>query len=405
MPTCLNILRKAANSVTTLALAIMVGVLALPVEVAMIGALPIVASEAGLSASGGRMVAQRLVAWGAANPAFALATTEMVIGFAVSVDPADYTWANLCEVFSDPKSAAMFLAQMLMDIMHLRMAGHSDGGMSPAPRRGAASSGEPAAGASMGNRSASTRPNAAETNSIPGPGHAIAASTLHPTDADYAILRQRVQKLIAVRDDLVRKANTPLQPASTNESVAARKVPPQNSKQPTVVAEFTGPIVAAASAVRDRYALQAFSTLNKRQKVIHDLLPKQGDMAKFHRDDVSMNDLRIVGQVTGDEYSMYTLGAQRLIIRGVGHEVRVPTQQFADALQAGKYGRWSGHTHPPGYSSIPGPADRPNIPVTQSRSGIWADDGSRPFGRTPQDDVVMAAEQRRREFEAMYGKK
>ena len=39
----------------------------------------------------------------------------------------------------------MFLAQMLMDIMHLRMAEHSDGAISPARRRGAAVGGEPVA--------------------------------------------------------------------------------------------------------------------------------------------------------------------------------------------------------------------------------------------------------------------
>ncbi len=138
-------LRPLYKATTTSALAITGGVLALPAAVAMIGTLPIVASEGGLLASGGRMVAQRLVAWGVANPALALATTEMVIGFALTADPADYTWENLCLVYSDPKTAAMFTAQMLMDIMHLRMAGHSDSGMSPAPRRGAAAGGESAA--------------------------------------------------------------------------------------------------------------------------------------------------------------------------------------------------------------------------------------------------------------------
>jgi hypothetical protein len=112
-----------------------------------------------------------------------------------------------------------------------------------------------------------------------------------------------------------------------------------------------------------------------------------------------MSDLRAIGRVTGDEYSMYTLGARRLIIRGFGNTVRVPDQAFADALKAGEHGRWSGHTHPPGYSSDPGPADRPNIPDGQARSGLWSDEGAGPFWR----DLEAEEAHRRAMFMRLYG--
>ena len=259
------------------------------------GALPIVASEASVLSFGGRMVAQRLVAWGAANPALALATTEMVIGFAVSVDPADYTWANLCEVFSDPKSAVMFLAQMLMDIMHLRMAGHSDSGMSPAPRRGAPAGGEPAALPT--GRNTGARPAAPGTSGTAlAAGAEPAAPTLQPTNADYAILRQRVQKLIAVRDDVARKANASLPPVrNTNEPVrpappsptSVGKLPAQASQQ-TPAMQPTAQELAAQEHALDQqrqpaHVVGASTDAEfppKFEKNQGELLPSRSDLAQ-----------------------------------------------------------------------------------------------------------------------------
>jgi pimeloyl-ACP methyl ester carboxylesterase len=53
-----------------------------------------------------------------------------------------------------------------------------------------------------------------------------------------------------------------------------------------------------------------------------------------------MADLRTVGRVTGDEFSMYTVGGHRFIIRGFGNEIRV-APDVAKAVAAGRYGRWS----------------------------------------------------------------
>ena len=48
----------------------------------------------------------------------------------------------------------------------------------------------------------------------------------------------------------------------------------------------------------------------------------------------------------------------------------------------GKYGRWSGHTHPTGHSLSPGPADQPFLrAMKQKQSGIWGDDGASYFDR------------------------
>lgn len=86
------------------------------------------------------------------------------------------------------------------------------------------------------------------------------------------------------------------------------------------------------------------------------------------------------------------------MIRGDGNRVVVPDQAFADALKNGAYGKWSGHTHPPGYSSDPGPEDRSNIPKNQRRSGIWADEGTELFYR----DEIAEREQRRADFRRLY---
>jgi hypothetical protein len=145
------------------------------------------------------------------------------------------------------------------------------------------------------------------------------------------------------------------------------------------------------------------SSLSNAQKAIHSQLMNQGDVALFAKKAVSMNDLRAIGQVTGDEYSMYTQGARRFNIRGFGNEVRVADEEMAAALRSGKFGKWSGHTHPRGYSARPGPADRPNIPSGQSRSGIWADDSSEPFHTTPQQDFEFQETKRRIEFRKLYG--
>jgi len=145
------------------------------------------------------------------------------------------------------------------------------------------------------------------------------------------------------------------------------------------------------------------SSLNKRQLAIHEALTKQGAVGQFNKKSVSMTDLKAITQVTGDEYNMFTLGSQRTIIRGYGNEVSVSLQMYDDLLQ-GNYGRWSGHTHPPGYSIKPGPADRPFLQqMGQQRSAIWGDNGHYTFGQLPLDDALIQSEIMRKQWQRIYG--
>jgi hypothetical protein len=146
--------------------------------------------------------------------------------------------------------------------------------------------------------------------------------------------------------------------------------------------------VAAAEGTQGSRLLA--SSLSTRQKSILATLPDQGSTAWLPKRGVSMADLRAIGQHTGDEFSMYTSGGRRFIIRGYGNEVRV-APDVADALRTGQFGRWSGHTHPPGYSMNPTLTDRMNIPVGQSGSAIWGDGPIRRFSRMPAEDGSIGA--------------
>jgi RHS repeat-associated protein len=129
------------------------------------------------------------------------------------------------------------------------------------------------------------------------------------------------------------------------------------------------------------FALQPESILSKHIRGIHAALPHSGATAVFRKGDISMAQLRTLTNVTGDEYSMFTLGSQRFVVRGRGSIVDVSPSVHADLL-SGKYGRFSGHTHPPGHSLNPGPGDQPFLrSMNQKQSGIWGNDGAVPFDR------------------------
>ncbi|MCI9036005.1 MAG: hypothetical protein HFJ08_18780 [Lachnospiraceae bacterium] len=138
------------------------------------------------------------------------------------------------------------------------------------------------------------------------------------------------------------------------------------------------------------------SILNKRQKTLLELLDKQGSTAIIRKKSVSMNDLWQLTKVTGDEFNMFTRGGRRLIIRGVGNKVTVPNEKMYNDLLNGKYGKFSGHTHPNGYSLEPGPADEPFLKsLGQRRSSIWGNDGSRDRYRTFGQDYLSTQDIRR----------
>ncbi|MEO9129795.1 MAG: hypothetical protein ABI240_01165 [Sphingomonas sp.] len=116
-----------------------------------------------------------------------------------------------------------------------------------------------------------------------------------------------------------------------------------------------------------------------------------------------MSDLRSIGQVTGDEYNMFTNGGQRLIVRGSGNSVSVSEEMYGDIL-AGNYGKYSGHTHPPGYDISPSVGDRDFLTTLgQGRSAVWGDGGYQVFGRTAGDDAIIQSQINRAKMARLYG--
>jgi hypothetical protein len=150
-------------------------------------------------------------------------------------------------------------------------------------------------------------------------------------------------------------------------------------------------------------SLLSESSLSRRQAAIHSALPESGATGFFAKRGVSMSDLRAIGRVTGDEYSMFTLGSRRFVIRGYGNQIKAATPELVAALKEGRYGRWSGHTHPPGYLTKASTVDREFLPTGQGRSAVWGDEGYKVFHRTPSEDVVFEVEQRRRLMRRFYG--
>ena len=117
--------------------------------------------------------------------------------------------------------------------------------------------------------------------------------------------------------------------------------------------------------------LNPVESLNKRQRELLEQLSNPGDTVLVHKKSVSMNDLRQLTNVTGDEFNMFTNGSRRLIIRGSGREIKV-TKKMHNDLITGVYGKFSVHTHPPGYSIEPGPRDGAFLlDLGQRRSAIW----------------------------------
>ena len=139
-----------------------------------------------------------------------------------------------------------------------------------------------------------------------------------------------------------------------------------------------------------------------------------------------MNDLRAITNVTGDEYNMFTFtndgSAQRLVVRGTwksdGSAVINVSQDMYNDMMAGKYGKFSGHTHPPVYGVTPGSGDQPFLEALaqttgQTRSGIWGTpsssamtgnvaDGIHVYGTRFQDPLIQA-ELRAQMFKKIYG--
>ncbi|MDR2694382.1 MAG: hypothetical protein LBB74_09255 [Chitinispirillales bacterium] len=86
--------------------------------------------------------------------------------------------------------------------------------------------------------------------------------------------------------------------------------------------------------------------LDNRQQALLERLPEYNSRVVVGKDDVSMNDLSALTAKTGDEFAMFTRGAERLVVRGNDERVDINTMSAAE-LSAQGY-KWSGHTHPGG---------------------------------------------------------
>jgi hypothetical protein len=84
--------------------------------------------------------------------------------------------------------------------------------------------------------------------------------------------------------------------------------------------------------------------LDNRQQRVLDELPETGGRAVFRKEDVSMLDLSALTAKTGDEFAMFTLGSERVVMRGDKGSVRLSKEEVKRMAAQGY--RWSGHTHP-----------------------------------------------------------
>jgi hypothetical protein len=84
--------------------------------------------------------------------------------------------------------------------------------------------------------------------------------------------------------------------------------------------------------------------LSKRQLSLLERLPKRGSEIMLHKSSVNMIDLAALTAKSGAEFAVFTLGAQRIIIRGDKKGVYIGDNRLAKIKAQGW--KWSAHTHP-----------------------------------------------------------
>ena len=85
------------------------------------------------------------------------------------------------------------------------------------------------------------------------------------------------------------------------------------------------------------------ANLNKRQKKLLNNLKNKGDYVKIKKDDVNMKDLSALTAKENVEFSLFTLGSRRIVIRG-NAESSSPNTKLSKEILKYHY-RLSGHTH------------------------------------------------------------
>ena len=83
--------------------------------------------------------------------------------------------------------------------------------------------------------------------------------------------------------------------------------------------------------------------LNNRQKKLLENLKNKGDYIKVKKSDVSLKDISALTAKENVEFSIFTRGSSRIVIRGNKDNAN-PNKELADEIVKFKY-RFSGHTH------------------------------------------------------------
>jgi hypothetical protein len=87
-----------------------------------------------------------------------------------------------------------------------------------------------------------------------------------------------------------------------------------------------------------------YGKLSTRQAEILDVLPKPGRFLQLHKSYISPTDLAALTAHTGDEFGLFTLGSQRIVIRGTPDRLEFDAK-LSDKLLSQNW-KWSAHTHP-----------------------------------------------------------
>jgi len=110
--------------------------------------------------------------------------------------------------------------------------------------------------------------------------------------------------------------------------------------------------------------------LDNRQQKVLDELPEAGSRATFRKEDVSMSDLSAMTAKTGDEFAMFTLGNERVVMRGDERSVSLSKDEIKQMVARGY--KWSGHTHPGGSKTVlrASEADREALSLFNQRTSV-----------------------------------
>jgi len=101
-------------------------------------------------------------------------------------------------------------------------------------------------------------------------------------------------------------------------------------------------IVISRSTPAEIY--HGYGELSKRQSAMLLKLPQPEAFVIIRKSGLSVSDLAALTSKTGDEFAMFTLGSQRLIIRGNSQGVTIRNQLFYKITN--ENWKWSAHVHP-----------------------------------------------------------